>query len=302
MKKVRMQQKYDTEANWLAGDPVLLSGEIAFSVDITPVSFKIGNGIATWTALPYFSADVRYTNINPTTLAVGGITVGSYFSNQTMGEMWDSLLYANQYPIFLTFDNNEIDAMYEVGYTIPIGSKTFTWTSINPLLITPNSIEISGPGFTTVTGLADDSSESVNFTSTIQHIIPGSSMWTIQGENLNTLATFNRTKITSWRWRAFWGISENTSLIEAEIEALHSNQLRSDFVDTFSFNATGYKYFCYPVSFGVATQFTDVLTSLNVAMNPYNIVSITNPYGQTINYNVHRTTNKLGSAIDIIVS
>jgi hypothetical protein len=39
------------------------------------------------------SASVYYTNPNPTTQTIGGILAGSTFSEATMQEMWDSLLY-----------------------------------------------------------------------------------------------------------------------------------------------------------------------------------------------------------------
>lgn len=39
------------------------------------------------------SASVYYTNLTPTPTTVGGISVGSTFSNKSMTEMWDMLLY-----------------------------------------------------------------------------------------------------------------------------------------------------------------------------------------------------------------
>lgn len=39
------------------------------------------------------SASVLYTNLTPVPVAIGGIGKGSTFSNKTMQEMWDSLLY-----------------------------------------------------------------------------------------------------------------------------------------------------------------------------------------------------------------
>jgi len=39
------------------------------------------------------SASVLYTNLTPTPLSIGGISAGSTFSNKTMQEMWDKLLY-----------------------------------------------------------------------------------------------------------------------------------------------------------------------------------------------------------------
>ena len=53
---------------------------------------------------------------------------------------------------------------------------------------------------------------------------------------------------------------------------------------------------------GTATTFKDSTTNLDVPMEAVYTVSVTNAYGITTNYNVHRTTNILGSTINIIIS
>lgn len=53
--KVTLQQKYDTDANWAAKDPVLLAGEIAFSYD-KDNDYKVGDGVSRWAELPYNAA------------------------------------------------------------------------------------------------------------------------------------------------------------------------------------------------------------------------------------------------------
>jgi len=78
--------------------------------------------------------------------------------------------------------------------------------------------------------------------------------------------------------------------------------LKSGFAGTYSFAAGGYKYIAYPAVYGTATQFTDQLTNFNVAMQAPYTVSVTNTFGQTTSYNVHRTTNVLGSSINIVVA
>jgi hypothetical protein len=59
---------------------------------------------------------------------------------------------------------------------------------------------------------------------------------------------------------------------------------------------------CYPAALGTATIFTDIATGLNVPFEPVVVVAVTNPFGIATNYNVHRSTNILGSAITIGVS
>lgn len=45
----------DTASNWTTADPVLALGEIGY--DVTNDKLKVGNGIATWSALTYLDAD-----------------------------------------------------------------------------------------------------------------------------------------------------------------------------------------------------------------------------------------------------
>lgn len=49
---VRIQNKYDTEANWASKDPVLLKGEAAYSSDKNGL-YKIGDGTSKWSDLKY---------------------------------------------------------------------------------------------------------------------------------------------------------------------------------------------------------------------------------------------------------
>lgn len=53
---VRMKQRYDTEANWKASDPILLSGEVAYSSNKNN-RYKVGDGKSKWSALSYSKAD-----------------------------------------------------------------------------------------------------------------------------------------------------------------------------------------------------------------------------------------------------
>jgi hypothetical protein len=52
----RIQLRHDTAANWasVGTSLVLLAGEFAYETDTGKV--KIGNGVSTWNALPYFTA------------------------------------------------------------------------------------------------------------------------------------------------------------------------------------------------------------------------------------------------------
>lgn len=48
----KIQEAYDTEANWSQNNPVLLSGQIAFSSDKYGY-YKVGDGTKRWNQLDY---------------------------------------------------------------------------------------------------------------------------------------------------------------------------------------------------------------------------------------------------------
>lgn len=68
--QARVEQKVDTEANWLANPLILLSGECAFVEQVggVPINFKIGDGTKTFADLPYwinYAANVVITPTSP---------------------------------------------------------------------------------------------------------------------------------------------------------------------------------------------------------------------------------------------
>jgi hypothetical protein len=70
-----IQIRRDTEANWTSNNPVLASGEIAFSTDQNKI--KIGNGSSAWTVLDY---------LNVTTSEIESL-ISSAISNSTTDEI-----------------------------------------------------------------------------------------------------------------------------------------------------------------------------------------------------------------------
>lgn len=61
--QARMQQRYDTAANWASVNPVLLPGEFGFESDT--LKFKLGDGTTAWNSL-------NYIEINPSSIEVNG--------------------------------------------------------------------------------------------------------------------------------------------------------------------------------------------------------------------------------------
>ena len=242
-----------------------------------------------------------YTNAEATPTTVGGIEAGSTFANVPMDQMWTSLLYAYQYPTFSSLAISGQSATIEVGASIA-SNRTFTWSTTNPTNIAPNSITIRDVTGATniVTSLANTGSYASTYPA-ITNVAAASNVFSITGTNTKP-TTFTRTYTVSWKFYLFYGESVTTPLTAGDIAWLRASSLASGFAGTYVFLAGGYKYICYPTSFGTATTFKDASNNLPVAMQAPYVVSVTNGFGVTANYNVHRTFNVLGGAITIIVS
>jgi len=243
-----------------------------------------------------------YNNATPMPSTVGGWETGSTFSNDTLQQLWDGLLYPYQYPSFTSFVMVGVSSPVEVGDTIS-GIKTFTWADSNPTNVQVNSVAIRDTtgAVDLAVGLVDDGTENVNI-GVVQKITATTNVWTIRATNTK-VQVFSKTLTVAWEWMFYYGESINAGpLIEADIKALRIGVLKAAIASTYSYLAGGYKYLCYPSVLGTATLFKDSLTLLNVPFETVYTVSVTNVNGITTNYNVHRSTNILGSAIDIIVS
>jgi len=275
--------------------------------DVDLVRFSAGSQLNTGSTYPITSSwsltssyGGYYTNFTPVPQNLGGVEAGSTFDNISVQNLFDILLYPYQQPGFSSFSISGQTTPLEVGDTISAGNKTFIWSTTNSTNIEVNSIQIEDATDSIIlgTGLANDGSEIINIPSSITKNIKDSHTWTITGTNTKS-STFLRNYNVNWYWRIYYGESALTSLTETDIETLRVNTLVADSPATYSFLGGNYKYICYPTSYTLLTNFTDTLTLLNVAMEPPTTVSVTNTFGQTTNYYVHRTTNKLGASIDI---
>ena len=257
---------------------------------------------AAWVAIGPGGGAVLYTNLAPTPVTIGGIPAGSVFLNQTMQQMWDALLYPYQYPAFTSFLIAGVSSM-EVGGTLA-GVQTFTWGTTNPANVVVNSIDIVNvtDAVNLVVGTANDGTQVYNFGAGITHNVSFTHVFRIDGVN-TLLGVFTRNLSIYWLYMVHYGPTLTTPLTGADITGLASSALRTGYAGTYSFAGGGYKYICYPSAWGTATTFKDTSTGLDVAMEvPYVVLNVVTGFGVLVNYRVHRTTNILGAAIDIIVS
>ena len=251
----------------------------------------------------YVLADETYTNASATPSSLGGIAAGSTFSAQTMKQMWDALLYPYQYPAFSAFSITGQATTLEVGDTSNV-NPSFTWTDTNASNINANSIGIvdTTASETLVTGHSVTPPAAVTHAG-VTKTTATTEVYTITGTNSKS-QTFTGTFTIAWEWRKYWGETATTPLAQTNIKGLRASALGTSYTGTWSFVAAAseYKYICYPSAWGTASTFKDASTGFNVPMEAVYTVSVTNTFGSTTTYNVHRTTNMIGGALDIVVS
>ena len=248
-----------------------------------------------------------YTNATAMPVTVGGLAAGTTFSAQTMAQMFDGLLYPYQAPAFTAFAISGQTTPIEVGAEIAI-NRTFTWGTSNSANVATASIDlidVTGGNVTISSGLINDGTEATSYpAAAITKTTATTHSFRIDGENTRA-GTFSGTFTVTWQWKKFYGESVAAGpLLEAEVEALRVEGLSAVFAGTYAFNAGGYKYLSYPASFGTASTFKDASTNLDVPFEAHYTVNVTNATAnpQTTSYRVHRSTNIIGSAINIVVS
>jgi hypothetical protein len=282
--------------------------------------FNTNNSLSAYTLnLSGFSSSVSYTNSTPVPKEIGGIGVGTTFTTpKTMQEMWDLLLYPYQSPAFTSFNLQGIGSSLEIGQLIGV-NQTFSWSTSNSGNVNPNSILIQGYNLIPpVTGLPSNGSTGVTFNGVVTRGAsdgPGIRSWSIAGVNTNGVS-FGATLNLRWDYRMYVGTSPNTNLTANEITGLTEfNSVKNGFVGTYALPAGNYKYFCFAdvLSYGTPNEWKDPSNGTNFVLfdsypntdskgKTYDLVSVTNSFGQTTNYRVYRSKFTLAGAISVAIS
>jgi hypothetical protein len=256
----------------------------------------------TWDSM---AAIPDYTNATPMPEDVGGWEAGSTFSGVALDDLLDGLLYPYQYPAFSAFAMSGQSSPIEVGAATLL-NPTFTWTTTNPSNVAPNTVDIldvTGSA-TLVSNTANDGTQAVTLAA-VTKLTATSHVFRVRADDTRA-NTFQRDATYVWQWRSFYGESASASLDEAGVEGLRANALAGGFAGTYVFveDELKYKYIAYAAALGLATTFKDSATLLDIPMEAAETVSIANAYGEPTrtNYNVHRTTNLIGGAINIVVT
>jgi len=275
---------------------------------------------------PESSSTVEFVNPDPVTATHGGITVGQTFARKdddtgySIQEMFDMILYPYQSPALSSLGITGQGPTVEVGYTIPSGAKTFTWSRSNAGNIEANSgvITDTTAGTTLATGVPIKSatSDSVTLPLSIQKTSGGAThKWQIAGTNSQGGSLPTSAYTITWLWRRYIGNNASTVIVEADILALSVNtSLSTSLSGTYTFPGGNYKYLCIPTSFPEPSAITS--GGFPVAMAgtaegyasgsgtyKYQTVSnVTNSQGEDSDYRVYRSLNQLNGSATFIVS
>jgi hypothetical protein len=275
---------------------------------------EVVNGVRIWSPFRGLaSTGTTFQGFDPTTATnFEGIPAGSTFPIPTsMQDMWTMLLYPYQLPVFTQFIFIDNNGTLEIGQSFT--GDTASWGTSNSGNVAVDSVNISGFNLTTITGLSSNGTTPLIFSSPVTRTLAGSEYWYINGTDTHSNAMSQLSFYIRWDWMFYWGTSTNTILNESEIEALSSKNLQSAIAGTYSFSENGYKYFCYANGYGNPVSFYDSDTGFQVAMyegysnasvggSSFELIPVTNVYGQTTDYRIYRTKNILGGAINMRIN
>jgi len=265
------------------------------------------------TVLTSTSPGLGFINPLPTTAAnLAGIPAGTTFpSAMTMQQMWDLLLYPYLHPSFSSFAITGI-SLLECGDPIIGPAVKFTWSFLNPTNVKPMTFSITDAVLGAIeTNISTISPKAHNFAATpIVKNLTGSDLFTATAKDTETPAlTISSTYTVNWNWRLYVGDQAGAgNLNGAQIQALALyNAVNSSIAGTYVFPAAAtYKTFAVPVTWAQPISFKDAATGFNVPMQAFyaiNNAAMDNTFGfrPAGGYNVYRTTNIIGGAINIIV-
>jgi hypothetical protein len=259
-----------------------------------------------------------YTNPIPVPTTIGGILAGMTFSGSSLQYMFDTLLYPYLNPSFSTFSIAGQAVTLEVGQTLTGGPRTFVWNTTYSGSIKPNTVKIKDQATaliisTPASGMTNDGTEVITI-SNVTKTAAGSQTWTAYATTSKNV-TIARNFSVTWYNRRYYGTSALTALTASDITGLTNSNLVSTSLGTYAYAGGGYKYLCIPTAVNNPSLYRDASTNLTVAMagpsdgytilnNGYYVqqVVVTNAYGVNITYDVYRTKNILGGAINIIAS
>lgn len=133
-----------TEAEWIAKNPTLKSGEPAYEVVIDGLGaisssrFKLGDGVTAWNDLPYAAVDV-YPYEDLVTVNIGDLIPGDSVFKDTTASILKKIISPFVDPIITSFTTSSSDQVnIEIGTDLS-ASYPLAWTLSNPENVSTNA-------------------------------------------------------------------------------------------------------------------------------------------------------------------
>lgn len=226
-----------------------------------------------------------FTNPTQSTTTVGGITIGSTFSNKTLQEMFDMLLYPYSPPV-LSLSTSNSPREYGSGV-----STTLSWDIIHKEY-NIQSILVDG----TIVAPTGYSQSGTKLSSVVQNVDTYFSMTASDGQTI-----ISKSASVVWMNKIYWGISGPT-LSSSEVIGLTGGGIGTGWTFSYTrvqnldgiFGCGYYLSFAWPTPFGTPS-FT-VNGSLNTSFTKDTKI-ITNGSGYTSSYDVWTTNTPQNSPI-----
>lgn len=267
------------------------------------------------------SSGTTYTNSNPTSIAVGGIAIGSTFSGTySVQQMFDMLLYPYTAP---TLNLSASNTPRQFGSS---NAVTLTW-SVVKTKETISSITVDGTSITPINGGNQASTKATTGTHSLAGVISSSNTYTMSVVDTSLTTTTKTTTIT-WQHKIYWGSIDLSSLgnpnlttspsaagsvglltTDPIIRALTGagvspgNSLATSYSKTYTnINGGGnYLIFAHPTIFGSTPAFV-VNNNPNTAFTKVRSSSFVNESGFSISYDVWVSNTAYNGAATITIS
>lgn len=266
---------------------------ITFTVDASTKTVMINSS----------AADSLYTNALPTTATVGGIISGSTFTDKTMTQMWDMLLYPYQSPSFNSFNITGQSTLIEIGQSIA-ANPTFNWgynVLSNVLDNSTTIIDVTNSNAVLIAGLAKSiTTQQVIRTALTYNSFTGNSKthsFKIQSTNTNG-DLFNSTFDVTWTYRVFKGAHSSSDISDAEIFGL-TNELKSSKANSFSLTGISsvYLYYVLPDIYGTVAFTSNGLLDTGWSYTTRNLTR----NGVSIPYKIYRSNSQNSGNYNITI-
>lgn len=247
-----------------------------------------------------------YSNPNPVSQTVGGVTAGSTFSDITYQQLLDILFYPYVAPVLTLTSSNSV---LEYGNS---QSVTLSWSvTMKKNQLVSASINEPGGSPVNITPLPTVFNTSTSGTTTRTPLLNTLSIFTFSVDDTvispSSGGVNNATVSVSWSSRIYWGVSSTTSsvTISSEISGLtgasigSGSQLTTTRVRNYDgINGSGeYLMFSWPTSYGTPSFLVNGAIS-NAFTKVNSSFGFTNSFGYNTPYDVWKSDTIQNSPIE----